>query len=1262
MLTAAAVQHPSVTGVRPNNTAHNVALDDFVGADVNLPNPGAGIDASSLTSSTVYLQRTSDGAKVPATLNTSGGGDAIVLQPTVLLDANTNYTFTVTSGLKDLSGATFTPFTSTFTTGTTKTNADPSINFQKVSLPTATGQSFSAVTIGPDHKLYAAALSGQIFRYTINSDGTLGAAQVIRTIDTVAGAKRFITGITFDPKSTADNLILWVSHTEYALDNGTDWTGKLTKLYGPNLEGYQDYVIGLPRSIRDHVTNQSAFGPDGKLYLMQAANTAMGGPDSAWGMRQEHLLNAAVLQIDLNAIAQRRKDGLGPLNVKTEGANAYDPYAKDAPLKLYATGVRNGYDLVWADNGHLYVPSNGTAAGGTLPTGGGVTGATNVQYTEPDYLDDIVQGGYYGHPNPSRNEFVMDGGNPTSGVDPEEVPAYAVGTQPDPNYRGIAWNFGDNYSPDGIIQYHGNAFDGKLDGKLLIAQYSGGDNLIALTLGSKGKITSAMTGMTGTTHFVDPLDLVEDTPTGNIYVVEHGAGVITLLRPQELSSPGGNPQIATNTTKRIYNDVRGGAASDPRIIKIYNKGSSTLQITDLTFTGPDHGMFIITDDLTLPRNIAAGKSISIHVAFAGSPKKSLGIKTAQLNIISNDPVHPTTVVRLRGLSTAGEGGTNEPSLQVILDLYQIPDTVGDSNPADTAFDVPPKTPNDEVTIQRLVKADNSQAVTIEPLASFANATNPALIFGYYEAGSQQNQTDLFRVANTSAQSVNPVFNGTTVFDPGTGAFGLYSIWPTFTNKTTDNFTRTVYSEDSLNTWESIVANRRKVRFYPLKNSDGSVVPNAYVFAFEEFNQAYDQQDVVGIIRNVKAAPAGPEMGLENTDNAPFNDRLVMSRIKNLNKTTPNFVHDTAKLRIHNTGTSTLTVSSMTITGTFSITGPATPFSISPGGTKDVTVQFTAGSGDTHVGTLTLNSNDTDRPSRQVQLAGFWQSDSENNSQGISQEPSLVEIGNLFGYTTSFLNTGQSLNEDGKVHAVGEEVLSPFWAPADPDYAVQVHQLVAYHQMPNTATFSWYAKGSSTVNKLFTSLGADGQTVFPRMSTSGAIAEGQFKPGGTFGIKIDNENSDDTKNKQEQAGGNFGHHLRFYPVRDRNGKYIANTYILAMDYNSINFDYQDNVYLISNIRPEKQLPAPQGANAIGTASGVHVTWSEPANDTNLEGFIVSRATSKTAKYTVLNSTPIDADFFDDATTLDGRTLYYRIVAVDKNGVQSGVVTTSTFRNV
>ena len=53
---------------------------------------------------------------------------------------------------------------------------------------------------------------------------------------------------------------------------------------------YRDAVVSLPRSVRDHMTNQMAFGPDGKLYFSQGAISAMGAPDNAWALRSEHLL------------------------------------------------------------------------------------------------------------------------------------------------------------------------------------------------------------------------------------------------------------------------------------------------------------------------------------------------------------------------------------------------------------------------------------------------------------------------------------------------------------------------------------------------------------------------------------------------------------------------------------------------------------------------------------------------------------------------------------------------------------------------------------------------------------------------------------------------------------------------------------------------------------------------------------------------------------------------------------------------------------
>src|SRR5438270_3347723 len=60
--------------------------------------------------------------------------------------------------------------------------ADPSVRFEKVQLPQASGAAFTCVQIGPDHRLYAGADDGRIFRFPINSDGTVGEAEVITAL------------------------------------------------------------------------------------------------------------------------------------------------------------------------------------------------------------------------------------------------------------------------------------------------------------------------------------------------------------------------------------------------------------------------------------------------------------------------------------------------------------------------------------------------------------------------------------------------------------------------------------------------------------------------------------------------------------------------------------------------------------------------------------------------------------------------------------------------------------------------------------------------------------------------------------------------------------------------------------------------------------------------------------------------------------------------------------------------------------------------
>jgi hypothetical protein len=550
---------PAVVSSNPATSTSNVALDAFVSVELDLPNDGKTVDPHTLPPDrpdSVRLVRAADRAPVPSIVNTTGAGDAIVLKPVHPLEPSTQYTFEVTPAVADTAGAAFKWYSASFTTVPASKPVDFPSAFERVALPTAANDIYTCVAIGPDHRLYVSAFDGRILRFDIQSDGTLSQPTTFGTLLKANHGPRLVTGFCFDPASTAAAPILWVSHGQLALQGSDDWTGTISRLSGASFENYRDAVVHLPRGTKDHLNNQPSFGPDGALYFGHPSNTAMGAPDKVWGWRPERLLSASILRLDVKSLGDRT------LDVKTEGGGVYDPFSPGAPLTIYATGIRNGYDLLFHSNGRLYSPVNGSAAGGNAPAsddprfargrrldtgkpydGPKVPAVTNVQQTENDTLLMIQQHAYYGHPNPLRGEFALNGGNPTAGRDPHEVLAYPVGTKPDANFHDVAFDFGAHLSPTGVIEVK---TPGALLGRVLITRYSGGDDVIVLSASKDGAITESVTGIDGLTSFNDPLDLAEDPRNGNLYVVEFGAKRLTLARP----IPGG---VSHQTFRTVVN-------------------------------------------------------------------------------------------------------------------------------------------------------------------------------------------------------------------------------------------------------------------------------------------------------------------------------------------------------------------------------------------------------------------------------------------------------------------------------------------------------------------------------------------------------------------------------------------------------------------------------------------------------------------------------------------------------------------------------------
>lgn len=326
----------------------------------------------------------------------------------------------------------------------------------------------------------------------------------------------------------------------------------------------------------------------------------------------------------------------------------------------------------------------------------------------------------------------------------------------------------------------------------------------------------------------------------------------------------------------------------------------------------------------------------------------------------------------------------------------------------------------------------------------------------------------------------------------------------------------------------------------------------------------------------------PLLFVENLDHFPSNDHFVFSRIQvpwtRDSIYTAN--HDSVRIRIRNKGTLPLVVNKFNLSDTVNwkidnISGvtytsaSSLPLTISAAAYKDVIIKFIAVDQAERVkvlhDSLTILSNDNKTPSKIVFLSGLWQKRAESFN-----EPTVEEVITAFGLTTK-IGFGQTDPDKGDSSKLkGDEIRPSYFVRADTSIPVSVIQLAAYHGCCNTQPekIIWYPEDTSktkTLRTLFTHTLVDGQTLLPRKSKPNTPAEGSFTPAGAFGFKVGALNWTDAK---LNPSGKIG--VRVWKAIDANGNIIPNAFILGNDYlgtQATNYDYQDNMYFVRNVRPQ-----------------------------------------------------------------------------------------------
>ena len=147
------------------------------------------------------------------------------------------------------------------------------------------------------------------------------------------------------------------------------------------------------------------------------------------------------------------------------GFNGFITYNGDVPnpndVTVFAPGLRNPYGITLHSNGKLYATDNGPNTGyGDMATGCGAGEQINDKF-ENDKVVHVMEGKYYGHPNPTRagidndnRQCVWHSKNEPSSAD-HEAPIVSVSS-----------------STDGIIEFATNHFVGQMRGNLIVSKYT----------------------------------------------------------------------------------------------------------------------------------------------------------------------------------------------------------------------------------------------------------------------------------------------------------------------------------------------------------------------------------------------------------------------------------------------------------------------------------------------------------------------------------------------------------------------------------------------------------------------------------------------------------------------------------------------------------------------------------------------------------------------------------------------------------------------
>src|SRR5262249_52573337 len=315
------------------------------------------------------------------------------------------------------------------------------------------------------------------------------------------------------------------------------------------------------------------------------------------------------------------------------------------------------------------------------------------------------------------------------------------------------------------------------------------------------------------------------------------------------------------------------AAKDSGTVTVRNTSGGTVNVSSVGVTDA----FTATPSTGLPAALAPGASMDVAVKFVATDGR---VHNGTLTVHSDDSKAPTVTMNLAGFRQAVPQNTNFPAVsnepdfpEVVNGLYGYSTVVGTKQ---QLFDVGEQriAVGDEVLSAYWVKADASQPVSMRLMSAWHSGWDcgdpTAVSYGsfasWFPKGRTSSNDDRYILGGAKEdiqrvlprQFENPANPGAATFDPGSTVFGFH-IELEFSD---ESFLGALDIEPGC---QPVSACGHRMRFWPVKDSSGALVPNAWIVTVhmhrpatpgrpQDFFTNFDYNDETYLVRNMMPAP------------------------------------------------------------------------------------------------------------------------------------------------------------------------------------------------------------------------------------------------------------------------------------------------------------------------------------------------------------------------------------------------------------------------